>query len=192
MRTRVNRTRFPCDIASSIPDVCFIAKLIGRWPKIQVKLSLYLIKYRAVPIYGRADIQLHTLLMSAPRHWGEWLGSRPGRFTCGERQGVTTQKAWIFRNTVVRPLNLASVLLVDSLVALPKDEHSPYKIPAIRDDSESIPAPCLSSQRIGFSSDPVVRHYNSRSNCNFLDWVLFLYCRTGKGNNLILGGVWVS
>jgi hypothetical protein len=43
-----------------------------------VKLSLCKTK-----AYGRADVYIHVLLTSAPAR-GEWLATRPGRFTPGE------------------------------------------------------------------------------------------------------------
>jgi hypothetical protein len=59
------------------------------WPiKIKVKLSLYLTKHHATKTYGGVEVQFHVFLTSA-LGGGEWLASRPGRFTSGERVPYT-------------------------------------------------------------------------------------------------------
>jgi hypothetical protein len=48
--------------------------------RIKVKLSLWLTKYHAMKTYGGMEIQMHVFLTST-LDGGEWLDSRPGRFT---------------------------------------------------------------------------------------------------------------
>jgi hypothetical protein len=50
---------------------------------IKVKLSLCLTKHHAMKTYWGVEVQLHAL--TSALDGGEWLASRPGRFTPRER-----------------------------------------------------------------------------------------------------------
>jgi len=52
--------------------------------KVAVNLSLPLTKFHAMKAYERVETQFHAFLILS-LHGCEWLVSRPGRFTLGER-----------------------------------------------------------------------------------------------------------
>jgi hypothetical protein len=49
--------------------------------KVKVKLTLCLTKHHATKTYEEVEIQLHELISALDG--GEWIASRPGRFTPG-------------------------------------------------------------------------------------------------------------
>jgi hypothetical protein len=52
------------------------------------KISLIIIKHYAMKAYGGVNVQTHIFLISV-RDGGEWLASRPGRFTPGKEPPAT-------------------------------------------------------------------------------------------------------
>jgi hypothetical protein len=53
----------------------------------RVKLSLGLTKHHSIKTYGEVEVQLYAFFTSA-LDGGEWLASRPGRFTPGKELPV--------------------------------------------------------------------------------------------------------
>jgi hypothetical protein len=55
---------------------------------VKLKSSLSLTKYQAIKTYEEVEVKLHAFLTSA-LDGSEWLASRPGRFTLGEKDAGT-------------------------------------------------------------------------------------------------------